>query len=1033
MGIHAEQLNKDSSLSGTNNLGLALDSTVTFSGATWTFPAGELLLSGTPSGSTDVATKGYVDGVASGLDLKASVEVATASTELVSNASISGTPVYSATGGTSTRGQITAVLAVSDTFTVDGVTLAAADDGARVLIKDEYQGTAQVSSVDTVADSSGSLNDTFFVFYTLPNQAFYVWYNINSAGTDPTPTPPAGVTYTGIEVAAATDATAVAIATLTKAAIEGADYTGVGGTPTVDRSTNELTITNLLGALVTNVADGSAATGFTFGTDTPGTGLGAAAHGIYTTTISGTSLTLDRADDFDSDSEVTAGAFTFIEGGTVNDNTGWVVFSNDPITCGGAGGTTIIFTQFSGAGQLTAGAGLTKSGDTININSGTGTSGGITVNANSIELALVTNGGLSITSNQAHFDPNDLTAATIDVANDGIAIIDANDSGNPKKEAWADVVTASAGNGLAASSGAYALDLNELSAAVIDVANDGIAIVDATDNSSKQEAWADIASAASGTGLTASAGVIAIDTASTVSFSGATWAFGAAGELTITGSSFSGTQVPNADWVTTQLATGVSWSYPVLSNDQLDSTNDCLSQAIAFYLDGTATAGDTFVISDGTPETWTGVAGVAGANQFSVDTGADEAMDSLATRITADSSKWSAVVVTALNAINDGSGTSTAGKVLVIYRKDQSSSSFTDRIYSSGANTSQALWQYVSLNGEDDYTKVTSANLPSADTTQKDFGPGKATADLSPGEAHVTLNGNSQYVWDADGATWSQISGTGSITAGAGLTKDGNTININSGTGTANGITVNADSIEAALATSGGLKFVSNEISIEPNDFAGTGLEDDGSDNLRLAAQGNGISGGAGSTLSVTAYDGIGVDANGVTAVTATATSGQQYGGLVNSRTANGSGAASAGAGYLAVATDDSTLRVNASNQLIIKALGVDTAQLAANAATIAKLGIQFNEETLPAAGFTSADPSVDALASTALVDSNGYGYVQCYRNGVADMTKNATGTSMAGTGATQFKLSADGTNIEIGADISATGNSYRVRYLSAL
>lgn len=52
------------------------------------------------------------------------------------------------------------------------------------------------------------------------------------------------------------------------------------------------------------------------------------------------------------------------------------------------------------------------------------------------------------------------------------------------------------------------------------------------------------------------------------------------------------------------------------------------------------------------------------------------------------------------------------------------------------------------------------------------------------------------------------------------------------------------------LLASGGLKFTTAQLGIEPNDFAGTGLEDDGSDNLRLAAQGVGIAGGGGTTLS---------------------------------------------------------------------------------------------------------------------------------------------------------------------------------------
>ena len=58
--------------------------------------------------------------------------------------------------------------------------------------------------------------------------------------------------------------------------------------------------------------------------------------------------------------------------------------------------------------------------------------------------------------------------------------------------------------------------------------------------------------------------------------------------------------------------------------------------------------------------------------------------------------------------------------------------------------------------------------------------------------------------------------------------------------------------IVTTLAGSG-IKNTSNQFAIEPNDFAGTGLEDDGSDSLRLASQGTGIDGGGGSTLSVAA------------------------------------------------------------------------------------------------------------------------------------------------------------------------------------
>lgn len=48
------------------------------------------------------------------------------------------------------------------------------------------------------------------------------------------------------------------------------------------------------------------------------------------------------------------------------------------------------------------------------------------------------------------------------------------------------------------------------------------------------------------------------------------------------------------------------------------------------------------------------------------------------------------------------------------------------------------------------------------------------------------------------------------------------------------GITITGDVIDADLLASGGLKFVSSELAVEPADFAGNGLQDDGADNLEL-------------------------------------------------------------------------------------------------------------------------------------------------------------------------------------------------------
>jgi hypothetical protein len=73
------------------------------------------------------------------------------------------------------------------------------------------------------------------------------------------------------------------------------------------------------------------------------------------------------------------------------------------------------------------------------------------------------------------------------------------------------VATGLAGVGLSAASGVMALDLNELSAAAVDVANDSIALIDANDsNGSKKESIADLMTAAAGAGLTATSGVLSV-------------------------------------------------------------------------------------------------------------------------------------------------------------------------------------------------------------------------------------------------------------------------------------------------------------------------------------------------------------------------------------------------------------------------------------------------------------------------------------------------------------------------------------------
>jgi hypothetical protein len=111
-------------------------------------------------------------------------------------------------------------------------------------------------------------------------------------------------------------------------------------------------------------------------------------NGIYVASASGWT----RATDANQDAEVTPGMFTFVEEGTANADSGWVLSTNGAIT---VGVTALSFSQFSGAGQITAGDGLTKTGNTLNVG---GTADRITVNSDTVDIASTYAGQNTITT-----------------------------------------------------------------------------------------------------------------------------------------------------------------------------------------------------------------------------------------------------------------------------------------------------------------------------------------------------------------------------------------------------------------------------------------------------------------------------------------------------------------------------------------------------------------------------------------------------------------------------------------------------------
>ena len=133
-------------------------------------------------------------------------------------------------------------------------------------------------------------------------------------------------------------------------------------------------------------------------------------NGIYTVNASGAPT---RATDMDAWGEV-PNAYVWVEEGTANADTAWVSTAN----AGGTLNTTAIpWALFSSAGSLIAGAGLTKTGDTLDFVSADTS---LTVNADSAQVRLQTNGGLQISTGVGIV----LNGSTLNLSASGLKVTD---------------------------------------------------------------------------------------------------------------------------------------------------------------------------------------------------------------------------------------------------------------------------------------------------------------------------------------------------------------------------------------------------------------------------------------------------------------------------------------------------------------------------------------------------------------------------------------------------------------------------------
>ena len=206
--------------------------------------------------------------------------------------------------------------------------------------------------------------------------------------------------------------------------------------------------TTTSGTLATSFANGSVIDGVTLVTGdrilikNQATG---SENGIYTVNASGAPT---RATDADTNAKVTAGMFTFVEEGTVNDNNGYVLTTNNAIVLGS---TSLTFTQFSGAGTYTASNGVLLTGSNFTFNPLS--TGGLQTASGGASVLLPSTSGLSTSSSGLTLNPTSTGGLT--TSSSGAFIKLATNSGLVTD---ATGLYVGAGSGIVVSTGTVAID-----------------------------------------------------------------------------------------------------------------------------------------------------------------------------------------------------------------------------------------------------------------------------------------------------------------------------------------------------------------------------------------------------------------------------------------------------------------------------------------------------------------------------------------------------------------------------------------------
>jgi len=380
-------------------------------------------------------------------------------------------------------------------------------------------------------------------------------------------------------------------------------------------------------------------------------------------------------------------------------------------------------------------------------------------------------------------------------------------------------------------------------------------------------------------------------------------------------------------YVDSRVSTGVSWSYPVFIPEQLDSTADAILGGVAFWLINnlqnndvinlakgsnteTYTAGTDFNVGATIADTLNNLAAAINTNSMYFSASTTTNLSSMAPTVLVIYEKddtagdlyiWGTIQGATKPKINSNYSSSTGTD---LPSSQPSSTNFgnkkatadlidnethtvrsTDESYTWDSDA--GVWNMISSGAVPDASKTQKGRVQISDGIA--VSGGVISIDLST-TSGLELVGTSPYktlelsdsvAGDGLGISGKVISvnaGDGIVIssdavavqvsdiAGNGLVDDGSNNLTLADSVAGDGLTMTSGSGVVNVGAGDGITVSANAVQVNASDLAGSGLDVDGSNNLRIstAAAGDGLVGGGGSPLAVNPGDGITINADAV-------------------------------------------------------------------------------------------------------------------------------------------------------------------------